>query len=49
MFSGYGIYHDGFMFGLVAGDTLYLKGTLKTLTTLRRRGSKNLSTETAKG
>ncbi len=26
MFSGYGIYHDGLMFGLVAGDTLYLKG-----------------------
>src|SRR5258707_8827952 len=26
MFSGYGIYHNGLMFGLVAGDTLYLKG-----------------------
>lgn len=25
MFGGYGIYHDGLMFGLVAEDTLYLK------------------------
>ncbi|MGH6857144.1 MAG: TfoX/Sxy family protein [Methylocella sp.] len=25
MFSGYGIYHHGLMFGLVAADTLYLK------------------------
>ena len=25
MFGGYGIYHDGIMFGLVAKDTLYLK------------------------
>lgn len=25
MFSGYGIYHDGVMFALVADDTLYLK------------------------
>ncbi|MFB3047104.1 MAG: TfoX/Sxy family protein [Acidiferrobacterales bacterium] len=25
MFGGYGIYHDGIMFGLVADDTLYLK------------------------
>ncbi|MDQ6870184.1 MAG: TfoX/Sxy family protein [Pseudomonadota bacterium] len=25
MFSGHGIYHNGLMFGLVAGDTLYLK------------------------
>ncbi|MFZ0495337.1 MAG: TfoX/Sxy family protein [Methylocella sp.] len=25
IFSGYGIYHNGLMFGLVAGDTLYLK------------------------
>ena len=25
MFGGYGIYHDGVMFGLVADDTLYLK------------------------
>jgi DNA transformation protein len=24
MFSEYGIYHNGLMFGLVAGDTLYL-------------------------
>ncbi len=25
MFGGYGIYHDGLMFGLVADDALYLK------------------------
>jgi len=25
MFGGYGVYHDGIMFALVAGDTLYLK------------------------
>ena len=25
MFGGYGIYHNGVMFGLVADDTLYLK------------------------
>jgi DNA transformation protein len=33
MFGGYGIYHDGIMFGLVADDTLYLKvdGTIKDL------------------
>ncbi len=24
MFGGYGIYHQGLMFGLVANDTLYL-------------------------
>lgn len=25
MFGGYGLYHEGVMFGLVADDTLYLK------------------------
>ncbi|MCB5189405.1 TfoX/Sxy family protein [Methylobacillus arboreus] len=25
MFGGYGIYHDGLMFALIADDTLYLK------------------------
>jgi DNA transformation protein and related proteins len=25
MFSGYGLYHDGVMFGLIADETLYLK------------------------
>ncbi|WP_288353009.1 TfoX/Sxy family protein [uncultured Marinobacter sp.] len=25
MFGGYGVYHDGVMFGLVADDVLYLK------------------------
>ncbi|MGB5261284.1 MAG: TfoX/Sxy family protein [Gammaproteobacteria bacterium] len=30
MFGGYGIYHDGVMFGLVADDTLYLKADAVT-------------------
>jgi DNA transformation protein len=30
MFGGYGIYHDGIMFGLVADDTLYLKADAST-------------------
>ncbi len=30
MFGGYGIYHDGVMFGLVADDTLYLKADENT-------------------
>ncbi len=30
MFGGYGIYHDGIMFGLVENDTLYLKADEKT-------------------
>lgn len=25
MFGGYGVYHDGLMFGLISNDTLYLK------------------------
>lgn len=25
MFGGYGVYHDGLMFGLVSDETLYLK------------------------
>jgi DNA transformation protein len=30
MFGGFGIYHDDLMFGLVAGDVLYLKADSKT-------------------
>ncbi|PCH61357.1 MAG: transcriptional regulator [Gammaproteobacteria bacterium] len=30
MFGGYGIYHDGVMFGLVADDILYLKADTNT-------------------
>jgi len=30
MFGGYGIYHNGIMFGLVADDTLYLKADKTT-------------------
>lgn len=31
MFGGYGIYHDGLMFALVADDELYLKTDTKNL------------------
>lgn len=31
MFGGHGIYHDGRMFALVAGDTLYLKTDAQSL------------------
>jgi len=31
MFGGYGIYHDGLMFALVADDTLYLKADAENL------------------
>lgn len=31
MFGGYGIYHQGLMFGLVADDTLYLKADAENL------------------
>lgn len=30
MFGGYGIYHDGLMFALVAGEVLYLKADRKS-------------------
>ena len=38
MFGGYGIYHDGVMFGLVADDTLYLKADEKTVDLFEKRG-----------
>ena len=38
MFGGYGIYHDGVMFGLVADDTLYLKADEKTAVYFESRG-----------
>lgn len=38
MFGGYGIYHDGVMFGLVADDTLYLKADEKTAEYFKSRG-----------
>ena len=31
MFGGYGIYHDGLMFALVADDELYLKADQRTV------------------
>jgi DNA transformation protein and related proteins len=38
MFGGYGIYHDGLMFGLVADDTLYLKVDEKVAPEFEREG-----------
>jgi len=38
MFGGYGIYHDGVMFGLVADDTLYLKADENTAPYFKSRG-----------
>lgn len=38
MFGGYGIYHDGIMFGLVADDTLYLKADHTTAKHFESRG-----------
>ncbi|MDM0040505.1 TfoX/Sxy family protein [Variovorax sp. J22G21] len=31
MFGGHGVYHEGRMFGLVAGDTLYLKADAQSV------------------
>lgn len=38
MFGGYGIYHDGIMFGLIADDTLYLKADNTTAKLFKSRG-----------
>ena len=38
MFGGYGIYRDDLMFGLVAGDILYLKADAETLARFTARG-----------
>ena len=38
MFGGYGIYHDGVMFALVADDTLYLKADADTRDRFLTRG-----------
>ena len=38
MFGGYGIYHQGVMFGLVADDTLYLKADDKTAKYFEAKG-----------
>lgn len=37
MFGGYGIYHDGIMFALVSGDTLYLKADDRTASLFETR------------
>ena len=38
MFGGYGIYHDGLMFGLVADDVLYLKTDSRSAPSFTERG-----------
>ena len=38
MFGGYGVYHDGVMFGLVEKDTLYLKADETTQKHFESRG-----------
>ena len=38
MFSGYCIYHNGLMFGLVAGDTLYLKADAENANHIEKEG-----------
>ena len=38
MFSGYGLYHNGVMFGLVAGDTLYLKADAENANHFEKEG-----------
>jgi len=38
MFGGHGIYHDGFMFGLVADGVLYLKADSESLAVFEAHG-----------
>jgi DNA transformation protein len=38
MFGGFGIYHDGLMFALVADDTLYLKADHESAGRFEREG-----------
>ncbi|WP_166267211.1 TfoX/Sxy family protein [Marinobacter caseinilyticus] len=38
MFGGYGVYHDGLMFGLVAADTLYLKADAANVAEFEQEG-----------
>ena len=38
MFGGYGLYHDGVMFGLIADDVLYLKADRDTVAHFEARG-----------
>jgi DNA transformation protein len=38
MFSGYGIYYNGLMFDLVAGDTLYLKADAENASHFEKEG-----------
>lgn len=38
MFSGYGVFHDGIMFGLIHDETLYLKADAQTVADFAARG-----------
>ncbi|MCI0600801.1 MAG: TfoX/Sxy family protein [Beijerinckiaceae bacterium] len=43
MFGGYGIYHDGLMFALVADETLYLKADAIAASYFEREGLGNFT------
>lgn len=38
MFSGYGVFHDGIMFGLVHAETLYLKADAENIASFLKQG-----------
>lgn len=38
MFGGYGLYRDDLIFGLIAGDILYLKADAESVSRFERRG-----------
>lgn len=40
MFSGYGIFHDGLMFGLLSQGTLYLKADARNVGDFQKHGLK---------
>ncbi|HZV98655.1 MAG TPA: TfoX/Sxy family protein [Methylophilaceae bacterium] len=43
MFSGYGLYHDGVMFGLIADEVLYLKADAAIARHFEARGLEQFS------
>ncbi len=45
MFGGYGIFHEGLMFALVLGETLYLKADAENLGDFERHGLAQLTYE----
>lgn len=49
MFGGYGVHHQGLMFGLVIDDTLYLKADATSLPLFEREGLEPFVYETRDG